>query len=81
MKRARNTNKILTVFLVMAMFTLPFGAGVLAADNYPVKPVKLIVPWGAGGGTDKVARSFIPFLERHLGVPVIVKNMRGGGRR
>jgi len=66
---------LLIVGLALAVFT----GTVYAA--FPEKPIAIIVGRSAGGGTDKVARSFIPFLERHMGVPIIVKNMRGGGGR
>jgi len=79
MKRAKHTNKILTVILVMAMLSLPFGAGALAADKYPVKPVKLIVPWGAGGGTDALMRVVAHFAGNYLGKPMVVVNVPGVG--
>jgi tripartite-type tricarboxylate transporter receptor subunit TctC len=34
-----------------------------AAQNYPVRPITMIVPWGAGGGTDAVARIVASLLE------------------
>lgn len=47
--------------------------------TYPDKPFTLIVPFGPGGGADRTARLFAPFLEQELGVPVQVKNVSGGG--
>lgn len=44
---------------------------------YPDRPIRLIVPWGAGGTTDRTARTVAPVLERALGVPVVVVNMPG----
>jgi tripartite-type tricarboxylate transporter receptor subunit TctC len=79
MKRAKHTNKILTVILVLALLTLPFGAAALAADKYPVKPVKLIVPWGAGGGTDALMRVVAHFAGDYLGKPMVVVNVPGVG--
>lgn len=49
------------------------------AQQYPVRPITLIVPWGAGGGTDAVARMLASLLERDLGKPVNVVNRTGGG--
>ena len=49
-----------------------------AQSNYPQRPIKLIVPWGAGGGTDAVARTLGALMEKDLGKPVNVVNMTGG---
>jgi tripartite-type tricarboxylate transporter receptor subunit TctC len=45
---------------------------------YPERPVTLIVPWGAGGGTDATARIIGSLLEKELGQPVTVVNRTGG---
>ncbi|MDO9707659.1 tripartite tricarboxylate transporter substrate binding protein [Paracraurococcus lichenis] len=52
------------------------GAG--AQARYPSRPVQLIVPWAAGGGTDAVARMLASLLERDLGQPFVVVNRTGG---
>jgi len=49
-----------------------------AAQNYPVRPITLVVPWGAGGGTDATARIIGSLLEKDLGQPVNVVNRTGG---
>ncbi len=49
-----------------------------AAQDWPAGPVTLIVPWGAGGGTDATARMIGTLLEAKLGVPVPVENRTGG---
>ena len=53
-----------------------FAAPILAA--YPERPITLIVPWGAGGGTDATARIIGSLLEKELGQPVNVVNRTGG---
>ncbi len=50
----------------------------VAGAAYPDRPLTLIVPWGAGGGTDAVARFFGSMLEKELGQPVTVVNRTGG---
>jgi tripartite-type tricarboxylate transporter receptor subunit TctC len=45
---------------------------------YPDRPITLIVPWGAGGGTDAVARILGVLMEKDLGQPVNVVNRTGG---
>jgi tripartite-type tricarboxylate transporter receptor subunit TctC len=59
-------------------------AGVLLAlsafahAQYPQRPVQLIVPWGAGGGTDATARIIASLLEKELKQPFNVVNRTGG---
>lgn len=62
---------------------LAAGAGLLAAPalaqpRYPARPVQLICPWGAGGGTDATARIIAAILEKDLGQPFNVVNRTGG---
>src|SRR5581483_10592032 len=56
------------------------GIGVrpAGAQAYPTRPITLIVPWTAGGGTDQTARIIGSLLERDLGQPVNVVNRTGG---
>ncbi len=49
-----------------------------AFAQYPNRPLTLIVPWGAGGGTDAVARFIASLMEKDLGQPVNVVNRTGG---
>jgi len=56
---------------------MALGHGARAA-GYPERPITLICPWGAGGGTDATARIVGSILERDLGVPVNVVNRTGG---
>jgi tripartite-type tricarboxylate transporter receptor subunit TctC len=57
----------------LGSFALP-----AAAQSYPNRPITLIVPWGAGGGTDATARIIGSLLEKELGQPVSVVNRTGG---
>jgi tripartite-type tricarboxylate transporter receptor subunit TctC len=50
----------------------------LAQARYPNRPIQMVVPWGAGGGTDATARIVASILERRLGQPVNVVNRTGG---
>src|SRR5687768_1544650 len=49
-----------------------------AQGNYPNRPIQMICPWGAGGGTDATARIVAAILEKDLGQPVNVVNRTGG---
>ena len=73
------SRKTLAVSLLSIMCAL---AGLIPwqawAQTYPVRPVTLVVPWGAGGGTDAIARIIGSLLEKELGQPVTVINRTGG---
>ncbi len=60
-----------------AALGLALAAGPAAA--YPERPITLVVPWGAGGGTDTLARTFASQLEAELGQPINVVNRTGAG--
>src|SRR3954465_8514406 len=73
MTRASRRLLIAGAFAALAATTLP-----AAAQNYPSRPVTLIVPWGAGGGTGATARILGSLMEKELGQPVNVVNRTGG---
>jgi len=55
------------------------GCLVGAAQDYPTKPVRIVVPYAAGGGTDALARFLSHGLEQRLGQPFIIENRPGQG--
>lgn len=55
-----------------------FGGLTYAQDWKPNKPIRIIVPWGAGGSTDQAVRSIVGDLEDALGQKVVVVNQPGG---
>jgi tripartite-type tricarboxylate transporter receptor subunit TctC len=61
--------------LAAALLVVASGA---IAQQYPQRPVQLIVPWGAGGGTDATARIIGTLLEKELKQPFNVVNRTGG---
>src|SRR5688572_1586081 len=65
--------------LLGAVAALTLGLfGAVAHAAWPERPVTLIVPWAAGGGTDATARIIGSLLEKELGQPVNVVNRVGG---
>lgn len=49
------------------------------AQNYPARPVKMIVPYAAGGGTDAIARVVAQTMSEKLGQTMVVENVATGG--
>ena len=66
------------LFAALALCALVVCAGAAFAA-YPEKPVHVIVPSTAGGGTDVMARLLAKFGEKYLGAPMVVDNMPGAG--
>jgi len=64
--------------LVAVLVALPVQPAV-AADAYPQKPIRLVVPFSPGGGTDLLARAVSDRLTEVLGVSVIIDNRAGAG--
>lgn len=65
--------------ITLAVTTLLFAGSAIAADNYPSKPVRIIVPYQAGQGTDIATRYFADHLSKVFGQSFIVENIGGAG--
>lgn len=78
----RAKEKTLGIFLALTLVVgLCLPAGLFAMDKpggFPNRPITMIVPYGAGGGSDQLARAMATALEKVVGVPIKVVNKPGG---
>lgn len=65
--------------IVTVLFALAAVSEVLAQGAYPSKPIRWIIPYAPGGGTDVIARPIAPKLADMLGQQVVYENRGGGG--
>jgi tripartite-type tricarboxylate transporter receptor subunit TctC len=63
--------------LIACLLATPFVALSTGMAAYPERPVKLIVPWAAGGDTDAIFRPFGQQLQKQLGQTVVIANVTG----
>jgi len=64
-----------------AMVLVWVSAQLAWADNYPSRPIKVIVPYAAGGFSDQASRIISDAMSRALGQPMVIDNRAGGGGR
>lgn len=72
---SRQLGRLGAVLGLAAAMVAPFG--VRAADGFPDKPVRIVVPYAAGGGVDIVTRLITQKMSDELKQPVIVDNRPG----
>ncbi|VTU23876.1 Argininosuccinate lyase [Variovorax sp. SRS16] len=72
-----NRRDALAAFFLGAAAVSPLS--VFAEDNYPARPLRMVVPFSAGGGTDVVARALARTLSERLKQPVVIDNRAGAG--
>ena len=72
----RQLSSYAIAFALATLVTTPWTPAALAQD-YPTKPVTLIIPWPAGGATDIAMRAIAEHAAKHLGQPIIIDNKAG----
>lgn len=65
--------------LVAALLSVAMAGSHARAEDYPARPVRIIVPFGPGGPADVVARQIGSILQQSLGQPFVVENRTGAG--
>ena len=65
--------------LAAALLATPLVATQCLAQDYPTRPIKIIVPFGAGGPADVTARLIGGILQEGFGQPFVVENRTGAG--
>ncbi|WP_407169379.1 tripartite tricarboxylate transporter substrate binding protein [Bradyrhizobium sp. ORS 111] len=73
------TDLRIALALVAALLAAPVPASHAQADDYPARPVRIIVPFGPGGPADVTARQIGSILQESLGQPFVVENRTGAG--
>ncbi len=73
------SKKLFIYFFAVAVCTLLWAGSNIWAGEYPEKPIKLIVPWKAGGDTDVLMRIVAHYAGKYLGQPMVVVNVGGVG--
>lgn len=73
----RHLNKLITGMALGAMLALSGQAAL--AEDFPAKPITLVVPFAAGGPTDTAGRLIAQAMEQNAGQPVVVQNVDGAG--
>ena len=74
------TKSIATRRQVLGLAAATLGSAALPAlaqGAWPTKPIKIIMPWAAGGGGDVLVRAMVPAISARLGQTIIVENRPG----
>src|SRR5438477_4908406 len=64
---------------MLLMLCVSLSSALAQAQDYPAKPIRFIVPYPPGGGTDIIARILQPRLTEALGQPIVIENRGGAG--
>ena len=71
--------RIVVSFSALAVGLALFSVGAAPALDFPTRPVRIIVPFAAGGSNDITTRALANATQKYLGQPIVVENITGGG--
>lgn len=77
-KMSKRFSNIMAIILISGVSAFFFCPSADSAD-FPKKPVRIIITTDVGGGEDSDARAMAPYLQKHLGVTVLIENQPGAG--
>ena len=76
LRSRRSSFRVFSAFLAVPLLALGVASAALA-QGYPGKPVKIVIPYGPGGGTDNLIRLLVPSLTESMGQTIVVENRPG----
>jgi tripartite-type tricarboxylate transporter receptor subunit TctC len=79
MNRITPSRRALLRGLAAAGLAAPFTGRAMAQENWPTRPIRMIVPFGAGTSTDIVGRLLTPRMSQALGQAIVIENRAGAG--
>ncbi len=79
MKKTRQNKRVVRLSGIAAAWALVVFAGTALAQDYPKRPITMIVPFAAGGTSDVIARTVAEQMGATLGQPIVIENVGGAG--
>lgn len=76
---SKPTPYVLLAIVAAALLAIAANALAAPADDYPARPITLVVPYPPGGGNDVIARLVAAKMSRSLGQPIVIENRAGAG--
>ncbi len=77
MNKIKGFNIRFLLIIIGIIFLSNFAMAI--SEDYPNRPITCIVPFSAGGSSDIMARVTMPYVEKELGVPIVIENRAGAG--
>jgi tripartite-type tricarboxylate transporter receptor subunit TctC len=78
-KKTRQTKRVAWLSVIAAAWALVAWSGAALGQDYPKRPITMIVPFAAGGTSDVIARTVAEQMGANLGQPIVIENVAGAG--